>query len=245
MLSGLELLIALLAVLVGATVMGTVSFGMGLVVAPILLLFLVPQSVVIIVNGIILILLLGVLFNTRRHFDLGLMWKFGVGGMIAAPIGVLALNTANPTALRITIAVAILFLGALSLFNVQIPLARHRSAGFFFGFLTSLSVSSLSIGGPLGAIYVIAQGWPREVMRAGLAFFFVVSYIVAFIFYAAVGLIDRDILVNIGLLIPALIAGFALATVLVRHMNEGVFRYVAIAVIITGSVTLLVREIFG
>ncbi|MFQ6026035.1 MAG: sulfite exporter TauE/SafE family protein [Dehalococcoidia bacterium] len=242
LLSGLELLIALAAVLVGATIMGTVSFGMGLVVTPILLLFLAPQSAVVVVNGIILILLSAVLFNTRRHFDLSLMWKLGAGGVIAAPIGVLALSSANPTLLRITIAVAILFLGILSLFDVQIPLAKRKSAGFYFGFLTSLSVSALSIGGPLAVIYVIAQNWPREVMRVALAYFFVSSYAVAFVVYAAVGLTDRDTLINIGLLVPALAVGFGLATRLVRRINESVFRYVAIAVIITGSVALLVRE---
>jgi len=50
LLSGLELIIVMVAVFVGATVMGTVSFGMGLVVAPVLLLFLAPQSAVVVVN---------------------------------------------------------------------------------------------------------------------------------------------------------------------------------------------------
>ena len=58
MLTGLELLIALLAVVVGATIMGTVSFGMGLVVAPVLLLFLDPKAAIVTVNAIIPILLL-------------------------------------------------------------------------------------------------------------------------------------------------------------------------------------------
>ncbi|GIS83567.1 MAG: hypothetical protein CM1200mP15_21990 [Dehalococcoidia bacterium] len=43
MLQGLELIISLVAVFVGATVMGTVSFGLALVVAPVLLIFLDPQ----------------------------------------------------------------------------------------------------------------------------------------------------------------------------------------------------------
>ena len=243
MLSGLELLISLIAVLVGATVMGTVSFGMGLVVAPILLLFLAPQSVVVVVNSIILVLLSVVLFNTRRHLDLRQTWKLAVSGMVAAPVGVLALSAANPTLLRVLIAVVILFLGALSLFNVRIPLARHRHAGFFFGFLTLLSVATLSIGGPLAAIYVIAQNWSREAMRAALAFFFVTGYAVAFVLYAVVGLVDRESLLNAALLLPAVAAGFGLATLLVRRLKESVFRYVAIGVIITGSLVLLVREI--
>ena len=67
MLSALELLIALAAVAVGATIMGAVSFGMGLTVAPVLLLFLPAQDAIVVVNAIIPILLSFVLLTTRRH----------------------------------------------------------------------------------------------------------------------------------------------------------------------------------
>ena len=245
MLSGLELLIALFTVFVGATVMGTVSFGLALVVAPVLLLFLAPQSVVVLVNILIVILLVFVLLRVRRHLDLGKISGMVLGGLAAVPIGVLALRTADPTTLRITIGIVILLLGVLVLFNVQIPLAQHRWAGPIFGFLTSLSITTLSIGGPLAAIYVIAQKWPPPVMRASLAFFFLATYILAFVLYAAVGLLDLNVLANAGLLAPGLLAGFGIANLIVSRINEAVFRYVAIAVIITGSLVLLGREIVG
>jgi uncharacterized membrane protein YfcA len=171
-LSGLELLIALFTVFVGATVMGTVSFGLALVVAPVLLLFLVPQSVVVLVNILIVILLVFVLFRVRQHLDLRRIRGMVLGGLVAVPVGVLSLRTADPISLRITIGIVILILGGLVMFNVQIPLARHRLAGPVFGFLTSLSITTLSIGGPLAAIYVIAQKWPPSVMRASLSFLF-------------------------------------------------------------------------
>ena len=243
MLSGLELIIIMFAVFIGATVMGTVSFGMGLVVAPVLLLFLAPQSAVVVVNSIIAIVLVLVLVQVRHNLDLKLIRGMTLGGLVAVPIGVLALNSADPTLLKIIIAVAILALGALSLFNVQIPLTQRKFSSPVFGFMTSLSVTTLSIGGPLAAIYVLAQKWPPDTMRASLAFYFLISYLLAFGLYAWVRLVDQDTLVNIGLLTPALLAGFGLATLIVKRINERVFRYVAIAVIITGGVVLLVREL--
>jgi uncharacterized protein len=242
LLSGLELLIALVTVFVGATVMGTVSFGLGLVVAPVLLLFIAPQLVVVIVNTIIAILLALVLVQVRHHLDLRRVWGMTLGGLAAVPIGVLALSSANPVILRITIGVVILLLGVLSLFNIQIPMAQRTGAGPVFGFLASLSVTTLSIGGPLAAIYVIAQNWPREEMRASLAFYFLLCDVLALALYASAGLVDLDTLANIGLLVPALLLGFALASLIVPRINEGLFRYVAVAVIITGSLVLLVRE---
>ncbi len=245
MLSGLELLIALAIVTLGALVMGTVSFGLGLVVAPVLLLFVAPQSVVVIVNTLIGILLVAVLIQTRRHLDLKVVWRMTLGGLVAVPIGVLALDSASPATLRITIGLVILGLAPLTLWKVKLPFFHSPSSAPFVGFLTSLSISALSIGGPLAAIYVIAQRWPPQVIRATLAFYFLLIDIFAFALYARAGLVDRDTVGNIAILLPGLIAGFGLATLIVRRMDAQVFRYVALAVIVVGGVLLLGRELTG
>ena len=242
MLSGLELVIAMVAVILGATIMGTVSFGLALVVAPVLLLFLAPQTVVVVANMLIVILLVFVLLRVGRHLSLRQVGGMAAGGLAAVPLGVLALRSADPTVLRIAIGAVILILGILILFNVKIPLARHRWAGPIFGFLASLSITSLSIGGPLAAIYVMAQGWSPPVMRASLAFFFLSNYVLALILYFLVGLVDLKTLANAGLLVPGLLLGIGLANLIVNRINEGVFRYAAIAVIIAGSLMLLGRE---
>ena len=244
MLSGLELVAALAIVFVGATVMGTVSFGLGLVVSPILLLFLAPQSTVVMVNSLIAILLLVVLFHTRRHLDLRLIAGTAVGGLAAVPIGVLLLDSASPATLRIAVAIVILCLAPLAIANVELPLAQRRMTGPVIGFLTSLSVTTLTIGGPLVAIYVLARRWPPQVMRASLAFYFLVINILAFGLYTQAGMVDRHTLANIGMMIPSLLLGFGLATLAVRRMDARVFRYIAAAVIIVGGTVLLGREIF-
>ena len=243
MLSGLELVAALAIVFVGATVMGTVSFGLGLVVSPILLLFVAPQSTVVVVNSLTAILLFIVLIHARSHFDLRLIAGTALGGLVAVPIGVLLLDSASPATLRFVIAVVILCLAPLAIANVQLPLAQRRLTGPVIGFLTSLSVTTLTIGGPLVAIYVLARRWPPQVMRASLAFYFLVANILAFGLYTQAGLVDWDTMANIGMLIPSLLLGFGLATLLVRRMDARFFRYAAVTVIIVGGTVLLGREI--
>ena len=245
MLSGLELFAALVIVTAGAVVMGTVSFGFGLVVAPVLLLLLDPQSAVVTVNSLIGILLFLVLLQTRRHFDFKLVWGMTLGGLAAVPIGVLALDSASPATLRITIAVVILGLAPLAIFNLRPPLARHRFSGPSLGFLTSLSVTTLSIGGPLAAIYVLAQRWPPQVMRASLAFYFLLADIAAFGLYTQAGLVDRDTIANIGVLVPGVLVGFGVSSLVVGRMDERIFRYVVAAVIVAGGSVLLGREFAG
>jgi len=243
LLSGLELVIALVTVAAGATVIGTVGFGMALVIAPILLLFLEPRSAVVIINSLISILLIFILFQTRRHLNLRLVWGMALGGLLAVPIGVLALDSANPTVLRVTIAVLILCLALFNVLNIQVPLTRRRFSGPVFGFLTSLSTTTLSIGGPLAAVYVMAQRWPREVIRASLAFYFLVTGIAAFVLYAWAGLVEWDTIASIGILLPGLVVGFGLANLTAQRMNEQLFRYVATGVIIISSLVTLGREV--
>ena len=242
MLTGIELLVVLLAVAVGATIMGTVSFGMGLVVAPVLLLFLEPRDAIVTVNAIIPILLAFVLLTTWRHLQFRRLRWMALGGILAVPLGVLFLESANPTALRVTIGAAILCLGVLNLFNVQLPLANRPGSGLVVGFLTALSITTLSIGGPLAAAYVVAQHWEREQMRAALAFYFVCFYLVAFAIYSVVGLVGKETLLNITFLLPSLAFGFGVGAFLSRRMDTSVFRYVAIGVIILGSLMLLGQE---
>ena len=94
------------------------------------------------------------------------------------------------------------------------------------------------------AIYALARRWPPQVMRASLAFYFLVADILAFGLYTQAGMVDRNTLANIGMMIPSLLLGFGLATVLVRRMDTLVFRYVAVTVIIVGGSILLGREFF-
>ena len=245
MLSGLELIIAALIVFAGATVMGTLGFGFGLVVAPVFLLILEPQETVVTVNGIITVLLILIMAQSYRHLRLRLLWPMAAGGLAAAPIGVLALSTADPTTLRITIALVIMALAVVNLTNIQLPLVQNRLIGAVVGFLTSLAVTALSIGGPLAALYVVAQRWPHQEIRVSLAFFFIVAYLAAFGLYARSGLVQRETMANVGMMIPSVVAGFGLATLLVRRINQRVFRYAVTAVIIGGSAVLLGQEFAG
>ena len=243
MLSGYELVFSLLITAAASTVIGTVGFGFSLVAAPVLLLYLEPQQVVVVANSLIALLMIMVLSRPWKNLEFKASLGLVLGGMAATPIGVLVLNSASPGALRVTIAMVIIFLGLFSLKNVQLPFSRSKMAGPVFGFLTSLAVTTIAIGGPLGAIYAISQRWKPDMIRAGLALFFLSSDSVAFPLYVATGLVERDTLSNIGLLVPGLVTGFFLARIVIDWINERIFRYVVVAVIIVAGSVTLIREL--
>ena len=245
MVTGFALFFSILAVAASSTVIGTVGFGFALVAAPVLLLYLEPQQVVVVINSLIGLMMAMVLVRTWRHLELRSSVGLVLGGVAATPIGVLALNSASPGVLRITIAVVIIFLALFSLKNIQLPFTRSRMTGPTFGFLTALATTTIAIGGPLGAIYAISQEWKPERVRATLALLFIVTDTVAFALYAATGLVGRDTLANIGVMVPGVLIGFGVAAALVNRINDRVFRHAMIAVMVVAGSATLVREFTG
>ena len=238
----LELAVSLLVVTVAGVVLGTVSFGFGVVSSPPLLLYMEAKTTIVVVNSLTTILLSLVLLRTWRHLDLRASRGMIVGGLAATPVGVFVLNVAEPGLLRIVIGVVIVTLGLLNLREMRLPIATFPGSGLFFGFITCLAVTAISIGGPLGAVYALAQRWPPQTVRASLAAMFVLSGSFSVVLYAATGLYSRSTLATVGMLVPGVLLGFGLAGLLVGRLNERAFRYVVIVLVVAGGSMLLARE---
>ena len=103
MLAGTDLIIALLVVFLGSVVYSTVSFGMGLVIVPFLLLFVLPIEAVIIVDILIAIVAISVAFEARREIVWNKTYVLIIGAAVAIPIGAYALDVTDPTILKIVI----------------------------------------------------------------------------------------------------------------------------------------------
>lgn len=241
----LELFIALMVVIASGVILGTVSFGFGLAASPPLLLFLEPKSTIVIVNSLTTLLLFLVFASTWRHVDFRQCRGMIIGGMAGTPIGALLLDQAEPGLLRVIIGAVIVVMGLLSIREIRFPYATFPGSGLFFGFITCLSVTALSIGGLIGAVYTLAQKWPAQTMRASLAAMFVVSGSMQLVLYAVTGLYSRSTLTIVGMMVPGVLVGFWLAGLLVGRLNEQIFRRVVIALVVTGGTILLVRELLA
>ena len=243
MLGGWELVIGLAALLLGSFVFSAVGFGMALAMAPILLLILEPQQVVVLANSMIVLTTVMILAQTWRHYRWRESWLFVLAGLPPVPLGVLLLSTSAPTMLRTTIVAVILVIAILSLFNVRLPGARTRGGAVGFGFATTLLTTTLSIGGFVAGIYAIEQDWTREQMRATLAVYFLLAGALGLALYAAVGLLPKEMAYDIGVGAPAVIVGSLAGGWMARRMSLEVFRYAVLFVIIGGCLALLGREI--
>ena len=244
-LSALEIGVASGMLLVGSTVISTVGFGIGMSTTPVMLFVLEPQTVVVVVNTVSLVLLVLIIYQTRAHLPVREMTRVSVAGLLAVPVGVLFLSSASATVLRISITALIIVLTVVTALNVQLKIPKPRLAGPAVGFIVALILTSLGIGGPLMVLFLLTRKWSRHAVRGGLSLYFLAVEVCAVVGYGVAGLYTQErialILITVG---PAL-AGFGLAILLVRRMNERVFRHATMAVIITTSAMVLAREGFS
>ena len=242
LLSAPELGIAVAVILVGGTVMGLAGFGIGMVSSPILLLIIDPEFVVINTNGLSILVMSLLLFQSRRDIPMGDALPLPLAGLLGAPVGVLILSSATTETLRIAIAAVILSLAVLSTLNWQRPLPRTSLVGPLFAFAGAVLVTGAGVGAPLVALFLINQRWHAPAMRASLAFWYLPVAILATVLYGVTGLYTLERVWLVLSLAPAALAGFVVASYLVNRLDAGLLRRVILAVVIASSVALLIRE---
>ena len=228
--------------LIGSTVLSTVGFGIGMSTTPILLLVIEPQTVVVMLNTVAVLLYVLVLLRTRQHLPAKEMTGVSVAGLLGVPLGVIALSSASATVLRVSITALILVLAAVATLNVRWALPRPRMIGPMLGFVVGALLTTTGIGGPLMVLFLLAKDWPRDAVRASLSFYFLFVGIAGVIGYGAAGLFTSERVSLILVVAGPVVLGFALSTIIVPRMNERLFRHAAVSVIVVTSIMVLGRE---
>jgi uncharacterized membrane protein YfcA len=163
-------------------------------------------------------------------------------GLLGVPVGVLILDAASPTVLRISIAALIVVLTVPAALGLRGPAARPRLTGVAAGFVVGVLLTGSGIGGPLMALHLLARGWGRQAIRASLALYFLAVESAGVVGYVVAGLFTEE---RIGLILAVtgpVILGFALATAIGRRMNERLFRTSVVVVVLVTSLMVLGRE---
>ena len=94
-------------------------------------------------------------------------------------------------------------------------------------------------------LFLLSREWTRHVVRASLAFYFLVVELSGVIGYGVAGLFTEERISLILIVTVPMLLGFALGSFLVGRMSERVFQHAVVAVIIVTSVMVLGREIVG
>ena len=240
--SAIELAVSAAVMFGGATVLGTVGFGIGISTAPILLLLLDAQTVVVTVNTASLLLFLLIIRQTREHLDMRETLPMAATGLLGVPVGVFVLNAASPTVLRTAIAALILVLTVPAALRWA-PTSMPRLAGPAVGFVVGAMLTGTGVGGPLMALYFLARSRARQEIRGSLALYFLVVEFAGVVGYALSGLFTVERIVLVLVATGPVLLGFGAATLIGRRMDERLFRLSALAVIVVASIVVMAQEL--
>lgn len=235
----LALVALMVAVVVGATVQGSLGFGLGLVAAPVAAMVdtrLVPGPVLLAVVPLTML----VAFTDRSRLDWRAVQWAVVGRVPGTVLGVWALASLPEREMVIVFSVAVLAAVGLSVAGWRIRPGRRTLlvAGAASGFMGTIT----SIGGPPMAL--VFQREEAAQLRATLAAYFVIGSVLSVVFLAAGGELGMTELRLSLLLVPGVLVGFALSRVAARHLDRGRTRTAVLAFAAASATVVLLRALW-
>jgi uncharacterized membrane protein YfcA len=229
-----------LAVALGALVQGSIGFGLALVAAPMVAIIdprLVPVPMLLLATGHAMLMLR----REYRHADwTGVGWAL-LGRLPGIVIGVLAVALLPPRWFAVVVAVTVLTCVVLSV--VRWRPRPTVPALLLAGVVSGAGGTASSIGGPpVALLYQDAKG-PR--VRATLGAYFAAGSLLSLAGLLVGGQVSGDSLRAAALMVPFMVAGFALSGPARRFLDRGWTRPAVLALAGAGALALLAQAALG
>jgi len=238
-LSLMECLIAGGIAAVGATLQGSIGFGLALSTAPFLILIdplFVPGPILF--AAVVLNLFMS--YRERRTIVLREV-RYAIAGRLVGAIAGAGFLTVVPQAiLSVVFGILVLFAVAVSAVGVHLPPNPKNlfGAGTLSGFMGTTS----SIGGPPMAL--IYQNVSGARLRGMLAGFFVVGATINVVSLALIGRFGFAELQLAGVLIPGIMIGFGMSHWTANRLDRGLMRPAVLAISALAGLIVIARSLF-
>ena len=231
-----NLLIIYPIVIIGSIIQGSISMGFALIVAPIIIL-LNPDFVP--VPMILSAFFLSILVLLRDHKSLdytGISFAlFGrIGGSIIAAflLTIISKNIYNIIFGSIIIIAAIIT-------NLKFKIGINKLSLIIAGFLSGLMGTISAIGGP--PIALLYQNQKDTKIRSSLSGYFLIGSIISLTALKISGRFTLNELKLFLILIPAIVTGFLISSILVKIPKEGFSKRLILSVSIISSVIIIIK----
>lgn len=233
-----DLLLASIAIALGALVQGTIGFGQALVAAPILLLIspsLVPAPLLVL--AILLNLLIG--YRERAYLDWqGVRWPL-VGQAAGTVVAIGLLEVSSPRTISLVLAASVLLAVALSAAGLRLDPTRRNLglAGILAGFMGTTS----SMPGP--PLALVHQHVPGHRLRATMVPFFILGATFSIVGLVATGRMGWGDVENGLFLVPAMTLGFVLSRWTAEWVSPTFLRQCVLVLSAAAAVFLIQRSL--
>jgi uncharacterized membrane protein YfcA len=226
------------ALMAGAFVQSSISFGMAVVAAPFIIVLapdLMPGSLLVTSFSLPVVQLV---HGARDIAWRPLSWALGAR-LLVMPLGVAAVALLSVRAISVVVGVLILLAGAASLSTLDLRPTPRNSAGA--GAIAGFSGTAASIGGPFLAL-VLQHERPQR-LRATMALFFLAGATMAVAGLLVAGEFTLDQLWAGLAWIPFMAAGYAVAAPLRARLDPVRLRKAVLAFCVVAGVSVIVRAL--
>jgi len=233
-----------LAFFVASTVQACTGFGFALVAVPLLLLAL-PQATVVPVCALLsMFVSIAAVLECRRHLRARLVFPLLLGGVAGVPFGTKLLLTVAEGPFKLAVGVFVFLLALILMRGWTRPIRNQKIALLPVGLASGILNGSIALSGPPAILFLSNQQTPKDVFRANLMGYFILLNVWTVGFFAARGLIDRAVMLRVGIYVPVVILGALLGIRLSRVLSEPVFRKVALAIVAVTGLILVAKSLW-
>lgn len=208
-----------LVILVSAVIMGLTGFGFALIVIPVFLLFMETKTVVILNIILGTLICIPIMWQARKHLIFGKIALLVISCIIGLPVGIYILSHVASPVMKLIIASVVVIFAILLGLGISYKFKKEWLGCIASGFIGGTLMTSIGLGGPPVIIFLINQGWEKNIFRANLNAFFILTGIAAFIALGASGTMTVTTITTSLILIPPLAIGLWIGLKLLPHVN--------------------------
>ncbi|WP_165866013.1 sulfite exporter TauE/SafE family protein [Lucifera butyrica] len=221
------------------------GFGFALIAAPLLMLVMNSKDMVVfnlLISTIVIVIMICQTLSKGQFKKIGILFAVSIIGTYA---GTTVMGIINDDILEIFIGIVLILVTLAMNSKVNINMANHTlakmGAGFFSGFLGATT----SLGGPPVILYMMSQKEEKEVIRANLARFFLLSNIITIImFYFSGNLQITHLSSYLWVAIPATLIGHCLGDRAFSLIKKNNFQRIVLGVVLLSAVVTICRGIW-
>ena len=240
------IVLASIAVLLGALVRGYTGFGASMFWVASLSLVYPPASVVPTVLALEVIASIALLPGAFRHVQWRSMRWMLASSVATMPLGILLLSTLPERQMRVVVAASILLATIAVACGVKLAREPGPMSALTAGSVSGLVNGSTGMGGPPAILLYFSSRSSTELGRATLIAYFLGTDAIGFAMMAAYGLVDTPVMTHTLVFAPLALGGIALGQQIFKRTGGTGFRKVVLGVLLALSLATLGRAVlFG
>lgn len=180
-------------------------------------------------------------FSVRRRFDRSLLAPFLIGGLTGIPIGVALLPHLDITLFKALLGTLLALWCPAMLLAKDLPriTAGGRVADGMVGLCGGVLSGFGGFSGTLPTLWCTLRGYERDTQRAVIQNFNLSMLAVTLASYIATGLVTRETLPLLAIVLPSMLVPTFIGTRLYLGISEATFRRLVLVLLTASGLTLL------